>query len=208
MSESQAKLDAYVWVASLATGEIKRKAPKNISIVTDLYDGPGGFLDSTASLEEHLGRIESAAALAIRKLEATPSGNGATIPSEIWRFLAWQAARTPGWMELDHKWANEWLQNQKEDLVEPPPEGFNDIADRTRPLCLENSETGERREVVDGSEFEEYLRRGWKWVLRRDDHLEMLHLQAWYFQVRHFPRFSWTRLDAPAGEWSSPAIAE
>ena len=38
-------------------------------------------------------------------------------------------------------------------------------------------------------------------VLRRDDHLEMLHLQAWYFQVRHFPRLSWVRLDAPAGEW-------
>lgn len=38
-------------------------------------------------------------------------------------------------------------------------------------------------------------------MLRRDDHLEMLHLQAWYFQVRHFPRLSWIRLDAPAGEW-------
>lgn len=29
----------------------------------------------------------------------------------------------------------------------------------------------------------------------------MLHLQAWYFQVRHFPRLSWVRLDAPVGEW-------
>ena len=28
----------------------------------------------------------------------------------------------------------------------------------------------------------------------------MLHLQAWYFQVRHFPRLSWVRLQPPNGE--------
>lgn len=37
-------------------------------------------------------------------------------------------------------------------------------------------------------------------MLRSDDKLEMLHMQAWYFQERHFPRLSWTRLDAPEGE--------
>jgi hypothetical protein len=33
------------------------------------------------------------------------------------------------------------------------------------------------------------------------DHLELLHLQAWYFQVRHFPRLVWVRLHPPDGEY-------
>ena len=38
-------------------------------------------------------------------------------------------------------------------------------------------------------------------MLRRDDHLELLHMQAWYFQVRHFPRLSWVRLQPPDNEF-------
>lgn len=34
---------------------------------------------------------------------------------------------------------------------------------------------------------------------QNDDHLEMLHVQAWYFQTRHFPRMAWVRLNAPQG---------
>jgi hypothetical protein len=37
--------------------------------------------------------------------------------------------------------------------------------------------------------------------LNSADKLEMLHIQAWYFQVRHFPRLSWIRLNAPNDEW-------
>ena len=166
-----------------------------------LYDGPGALSEPDALLEAHLGRIESAAAFAIRRLAPTQPGERATVPPEVWRFLAWQAARTPGWMELEEGWVNEWPPGLGDDVVEPPPEGFHDIADRDRPLCLEDPETGTRREVVDAAEFEAYRKRGWKWVLRRDDHLEMLHLQAWYFQVRHFPRLSWVRLSAPASDW-------
>jgi hypothetical protein len=201
VSESKPNLDPFLWVGSLASGEIKRKAPRNISIVPSLYDGPEGFSDSAISLEAHLGNIESAAAFAIRKLAASYSGDSTTVPAEVWRFLAWQAARTPGWMGLEEGWANEWLPGSAEDVLEPPPEGFHEISDRARPLCVEDPETGLRREVVNAGEFEAYRKRGWKWVLRRDDHLEMLHLQAWYFQVRHFPRLSWTRLDAPTDEW-------
>jgi hypothetical protein len=60
-------------------------------------------------------------------------------------------------------------------------------------MCLEDPNTGERREVTAEDEFYTLRWLGWKWILQRDDHLEMLHLQAWYFQVRHFPRLSWVR---------------
>jgi hypothetical protein len=74
------------------------------------------------------------------------------------------------------------------------------MRDRMRPKCLEDPNTGERREVTAEQEFYTLRRLGWKWILQRDDHLEMLHLQAWYFQVRHFPRLSWVRSEPPHGE--------
>jgi hypothetical protein len=199
--ESETTPDPWVWIGSLATGDIKRRAPKNVSIVSGLYDGPGGFAEPDALIEAHLQKIESAAAFAIRRLATTKSGEGAPVSAEVWRFLAWQAARTPGWMKLHDQWINDEPPASEDDMIEPPPEGVQDITDRLRPLCLEDPTTGERREVVGTTEVEEYRKRGWKLILRRDDYLELLHLQAWYFQVRHFPRLNWIRLDAPEGKW-------
>jgi len=102
---------------------------------------------------------------------------------------------------LNDQWINDERPASKDDMIEPPPEGFQDITARLRPLCLEDPATGERREVTGTTEIEDYRKRGWKLILRRDDYLELLHLQAWYFQVRHFPRLRWVRLDAPEGEW-------
>jgi hypothetical protein len=87
--ESETSSDPFVWLGSLATGEIKRRSPKNISIARGLYDGPGGFDQPGASIEAHLAKIESAAAPAIRKFVATEPGEGANPPPEIWRFLSW-----------------------------------------------------------------------------------------------------------------------
>lgn len=115
--------------------------------------------------------------------------------------MAWQAARTPEWMELEQQWANDPPFDENAEVVEYPPPGLEKGGDRVRPLCLEDPNTGTRVEVNSVEEFDAYRKRGWKWVFRRDDQLESLHVQAWYFQVRHFPRLSWVRLDAPEGEW-------
>ena len=196
---SESNKDPWVWIGDITTGEIKRRSPKNISIVSGLYDGPGGFENLNASLEKHLSNIETAAAFGIRRIAASRVGENLAIPPEVWRFLAWQAARTPGWMRLNAEWVkNElWMSDS---VVEPPPDGFDDIEARHRLLLVENPETQERREVSSDA-FEEYHLEGWQLILRNDDHLELLHLQAWYFQVRHFPRLSWARLDAPPNEW-------
>ena len=37
--ESEGTADPFVWLGSLTTGEVKRRSPKNISIVRGLYDG-------------------------------------------------------------------------------------------------------------------------------------------------------------------------
>jgi hypothetical protein len=190
-----------VWVGSLTTGEITKRSPKNISISRGLYDGCGGFAEPGATIEAHLAKIESAASSAIRKFAATRIGDGGPIPSEIARFLAWQAARTPGWMDLVQRWANEPPSDPESGVVEPPPPAFEKISDRPRPMCLEDPSTGAQRHVMSEHEFYALRRQGWKWIIRRDDYLEMLHLQAWYFQVRHFPRLSWVRLQPADGEY-------
>ncbi len=199
--ESECDRDPFVWVGSLRTGEIQRRSPKNLSIARGLYDGQGGFDDPGATIEAHLAEIEGAAAVAIRKFAATKIGNGASIPAEISRFLAWQAARTPGWMKLVQQWANEAPFDPEQGVVEPPPPGLAKISDRVRPMCLEDPNTGARREVTGEEELHACRKRGWKWIIRADDHLEMLHMQAWYFQVRHFPRLSWVRLQPPNNEF-------
>jgi hypothetical protein len=187
-----------VWVASLKTGAITERAVKKLSICSGLYDGPGALTKSDASVEDHLAKIESAASVAIRKFAAAGIGKGNSIPPEISRFLAWQAARTPGWIELVQQWVNEPMLDA---VVEPPPPGIENITDRARPLRLENPETGERREVLNQFEFDALRKQGWKWILCQADYLEGLHMQAWYFRVRHFPRLSWVRLQSPEGEF-------
>jgi hypothetical protein len=102
-------------------------------------------------------------------------------------------AEVQQWAE-GHDFGDAW------DVVEPPPPGIKSIRDRSRPHVMEDPATGERREVAGQAELKAYRERGWRWVLSRDDHLEMLHMQAWYFQVRHFPRLLWTRLDTPSGD--------
>lgn len=199
--ESESTPNPYVWLGTLITREIKRRSPKNISIFPGLYDGPGGFEDRNARIETHLARIESVAAPAIRKFAAEKPGEGVIAAPEIWRFLAWQAARTPAWLELVEDWIYDWDPNASTEVVEPPPAGIERIRNRERKHSVENPDTGERREVTGLHELAIYRRRGWKWVPILADKLEMIHMQAWYFQVRHFPRFFWIRLNAADDEW-------
>jgi len=192
--------EPYVWLASLDTGVIKRRSPKNISIVSGYYDDSGGLEEPAKTIESHLNRVETAAAAAIRRFVAVDISRRMVASPQIFRFLAWQAARTPGMMELEQEWANDWDPCSSDVLAEPPPEGLSQIKNRFRPLLLEDPTTGQTRDITDGDEFNALRRLGWKWVFRRDDMLECMHMQAWYFQVRHFPRLDWTRLDAPPGE--------
>jgi hypothetical protein len=134
----------------LRSGELSRKSPKNLSIVRGLYDDQGGFIEPEATIEGHLARIESAAATAIKKFAANPIGNGVGVPSEIWRFLAWQAVRTPGWMEFLERWIRENPSVSEADVVEPPPSGFKTAVRRERPICLEDPATGMPHKVTGG----------------------------------------------------------
>jgi hypothetical protein len=199
-SENVAKIEPYVWLAQLGAHQVERCSPRNASIERGYYDGRGGFDSPDASIESHLAKIESDAAKAIAQLSVAQTAADTTVAPEICRFLAWQAARTPGWFGLVEDWVYHSSPSESSELVEPPPEGIEEIKNRPRLIVMEDPDSGERREVTS-EEFEDYRKRGWKWVLSSEDKLEMLHMQAWYLQVRHFPRLKWSRLNAPDQGW-------
>jgi Protein of unknown function (DUF4238) len=188
--------EPYLWIGTIADGKIVRKAPTNVSVLPGYYDGPGALVERDASLEKHLAKIESAAASEIRKFVRLPAQEKSNLPAEIARFLAWQAARTPGWISLVQEWANEPIRATRVALVEPLPSGIEKIKESTRPVTLMNPNTGDKRRVTS-EQIDSLLNSGWKWEFSEEDRLEAMHMQAWYFQVRHFPRLKWTKLRAP-----------
>lgn len=191
--------DPFVWMGILSTGEIKRRSPKNVSISSGLYDGIGGFKEGDRTIEGHLSRVEGEAASAIRDLEKEPAGVVGNFPPAIYRFIAWQAARTPGWMETEQEWLHKGLVDEDAEVVEPPPPGWKNIENRVRTYCVEDPSNGQRIDV-SAEELAIHRKKGWKWIWGTADRLEALHMQAWYLQVRHFARLSWSRLDVPPGQ--------
>jgi|GEM_PF-2074485 len=193
--------EPWVWIGDVKTGDIVRRSPRNVSIARGFYDGPGGLVDRNQTIEKKLSEIESDAAFALREFVATPPQSRAGIPPAIGRFLAWQAARTPAMLQLFQKWSDAMPDLDEALFVEPPPEGFEAITSVERTITMKNLLTGEVKEVPSNNVVETLRGAGWRISLRRDDFLELAHLQAWYFQVRFFPRFNWVVLDAPAAEW-------
>ena len=56
-------------------------------------------------------------------------------------------------MDVVERWANESPLDPQAEVVEPPPDGFDKIRELMRPVCLEDPNTGDRREVTSEDEF-------------------------------------------------------
>lgn len=98
--------------------------------------------------------------------------------------------------QLYQSWIDDLPDPDDAVVVEPPPNGFERMAPVTRSHRMEHPVFGTRDDVP--SEDVDLLRReGWRFLLAKEDFLELVHLQAWYFQVRFFPSLRWIILDAP-----------
>jgi hypothetical protein len=191
--------EPWLWVGDCTTRSIERRAPKNLAWSTDLFAGPGGLADREASIEDYLAtHVESPAAFALRGFVSRPRGERSAVPAEVGRYLAWAAARSVSMRQLYQDWIDELPDPTAAAVVEPPPGGFEQIAPVTRPHRMEHPEFG-IRDDVPSEDVESLRREGWRFLLGNDDFLELVHLQAWYFQVRFFPRLRWIILDAPPG---------
>ncbi len=192
--------DPWVWVGDIPTGKVKRRAPKKFAWSRGMFDGPGGLEDETKTLEDHLAcEVEPAAAKAIWSFIREPHDKRKELPPSISRYVAWAAARSLTWTALIQEWLDATGLEEHIDAVEPPPPGMEIVKGRNRLHRMEHPDSS-IRDDVRSDEILSLQEQGWKWKLKRDDFLEMIHIQAWYFQVRFFPRLRWIALEAPEGK--------
>lgn len=192
--------DPWVWIGDCQTGEVKRRAPTNFGWERELYGSPGALADRNSKLETYLAeKVESPAALALRRFCAKRQGARGPIPSEVLCYLAWAAARTPAMRALYQTWIDE-LAEDRFTLAEQPPKWLLEAKDLHRLHRMEHSAHG-IRDDVDPEEVERLKTSGWKFVVGQEDFLELVYVQARYFYERFFPRLNWLTLDAPVGEW-------
>jgi len=191
--------EPWLWVGDCSTRSIERRAPKNVAWTTNLFSGPGGLQDRASSLESYLAtNVESPAAFALRGFLSRTSGQRHTVPAEVGRYLAWAAARSVSMRRLYQSWIEDLPDPADTVFVEPPPSGFEEMTPVTRLHRMEHPTLGVRDDVRS-EEVDALRRQGWRFLLADDDFLELVHLQAWYFQVRFFPRLRWIILEAPPG---------
>jgi hypothetical protein len=161
-----------------------------------MFDGPGGLADPNARLEAFLAsEVEGAAACEFQSFCRNARGARGNLPPALMRYIAWAAARSLPMVSLFQNWADSHNPSEMH-AVEPPPTGWEKIIARDRSHCMEHAEYG-IRESVSSEEARSLTSDGWKLRLDRNDVLELMHLQAWYFQVRFFPRLRWLVMESP-----------
>jgi hypothetical protein len=190
--------DAWVWVGDCATGEVKRRSPKNFGWSPGLFAGPGSLADPDASVEAFLAKeVEGPAAIALRKFTGE-KGPIAGVPTGLGRYLAWAAARSLPMQALFESWIAAMPHLAETEYVEAPPQGLIQTSDRPLVYRMEHPALG-IREQVPAEDVERLRNQGWRLRIEGEGFLQLVHLQAWYFQVRFFPRLGWLRLRTPPG---------
>jgi hypothetical protein len=174
---------------------VYRKAPDNIGWTRSLYDGPGTLRDREASIEDFLAReVETPAAIALREFASSNAAQQG-IPPSLSRYLAWAAARSLPMATLYEAWLRSSAEGP---VVEAPPDALMSAEPVFRTHAMRHPVLGDRDDVAT-NDVEALRGQGWELRLVGDDLTELMHLQAWYFQLRHFPRMKWIVLRAPPG---------
>ncbi len=199
--DSVSARDPWLWQGFVPDGPVRRRAPKNVGTAALMFDGPGCLADRDATLESFLANeVEGPAAAAIREVSRWPSGSGGELPPALFRYLAWAAARSLPMQALEDLWGKSGLGHNSEPL-EPPPEGLLNATEARRDVQMLHQSLGKRL-FPAGSDFEQAVRQGWFPDMGdRTNFLESVHIQAYYFQVRFFPRLKWFALHPQQGEF-------
>lgn len=186
----------WLWVGDRQTFVVRRRAPKNLAWESNLFAGPAGLSDRDSQLETFLATdVEGPAAFALRRFLAIPQGRRGSLPSEIGRYLAWAAARSISMKALFESWiARLPTINETQSYASFADSPFE------REHVMKHPEHGVRHDVLSRN-IEEFRHAGWKLLVTDDDFLQLVHLQAWQFETRFFPKLKWIVLDAPEGDF-------
>jgi hypothetical protein len=192
--------EPWLWIGSTKDQSVRRRSPRNVATVPKLLDGPGGFSEPEASLETFLANdVEGPAAAALRRLLQSTSIE--QLPPEVMRYLAWAASRSLPMQRLEADWATRYRPTLNDPMAEPSPPALAVLHSRHRSIRLIHPALGELREVSSQA-ADELLDDGWiPDSAEQSNFLEGVHIQAYYFQVRWFPRLRWFTLRPPQGQY-------
>ncbi len=192
--------DPWLWIGTLADNSVRRKSPSNVATTSDLFAGPGGLANSGATIETFLANeVESPAAFALRALR-NGTLEGGQLPPPLMRYLAWAASRSLPMQRLHVQWAERFGLSAAT-AIEPPPDGMLNTAARRRPVRLLHPERGQKV-VLEDEDPGPLLDAGWfPDPAETANFLEGVHIQAYYFQARWFPRLKWFTLRPPTGSF-------
>lgn len=206
--DSLSQKDPWLWQGFVPDGPIKHRAPKNVGTKSLMFDGPGGLADRESTLESFLANeVEGPAAEAMREVCSRQPGSSGAIPPALTRYLAWAAARSLPMQELFKTWVSKGLADPDSEMVEPPPEGLMAASDPKRDVRMVHPILGARA-FPHETNLDAAVRDGW--TPDYDDpanFLESVHIQAYYFQTRFFPRFRWFTLRTRKASFSLLRIA-
>lgn len=164
-----------------------------------MFEGPGAPADRTSSLETFLStEIEGPAAAALAQFAKRPVGRRGSIPPELFRYICWAAARSLPMRQLVETWLRTLPPSLE--VFEPPPPGYNQIR-QIEGLHRMTDPSGIMRDGIPSSKIQSFREQGWQLCVGPNEFLDFAHMQAWYFQVRMFPRLRWEILDAPPGKF-------
>jgi len=187
--------EPWLWVGDCQETTIKRRSPKNVAWKRGMFAGSGNLADQEGSLGNYLSReVEGPAAVALSKWVSLPQGNRRSIPGEVYRYVAWAAARSFPMQSLYESWVNDMPLDLENAKLAPP--GYDKIRFGGGWHRIEHPTLG-IREGVPSEQIHALRKDGWRVRLGENDFLAIVHSQAWYFQVQMFPMLRWVILDAP-----------
>ncbi len=199
---SAATPDPWLWLGEIATGSVRRRSPKNVGTLPDFFDGPGGFESPDVTIETFLANeVEGPAARSLREVCDLKGGKISALPAPLMRYLAWAASRNLPIQQLEQKWPSRISKGSDVTPVEPPPEGLAKMHERRRPIRFVHPIHGQRT-VNEDQNPDSLLDAGWiPDPTERSNFLEGIHIQAYYFQARWFPRLHWFTLRPPTNQY-------
>ncbi len=110
------------------------------------------------------------------------------LPPDVMRYLAWAASRSLPKQRLEADWASRYRPTLNGPMAEPPPPALAALQPRHRSIRLIHPVLGERPELSREA-ADELLDDGWiPDSTEQSNFLESVHIQAYDFQVRWFPR--------------------
>jgi Protein of unknown function (DUF4238) len=193
--EVSSGLTPCLWLRDIGSGRICRRGPSNVGAISGFYATTDklGRLDYE-SFENELSEMESRAAMALRRLLSEPHGSPRRIVPELGEFLAWLAVRVP-WFE---RAANEAMAQY---LISRSASAEIPDDDSDFSVSVANRLTGElRRERIEPA-AQLAATGDWRPIFDENQRVEVVRVQQWYFNTRHFPQLHWILLTAPTGRY-------